>query len=78
MNINIYLEDELAEELRNMAKNFGKSRNLVIREALKEYILHHGVRSWPKSVQTYNGTKNFPSFESYRTELKDQDKDLFE
>ena len=44
MNINIYIEDSLGNYLNQYAKQIGKSRNALIREAVKEWVAHHGIR----------------------------------
>ena len=69
MNINIYIEDSLGNYLNQYAKQTGKSRNALIREAVKEWISHHGMKRWPVSVLKYSGVVEFPAFESYRDEL---------
>ena len=78
MNVNIYVEDDLGREINQMAQLLGKSRNAIIREALKEWVDHHASREWPAIVKNYAGIKDFPRFEDYRNELEDNDKeDLF-
>lgn len=78
MNVNIYVEDKLGKEINQMAKALGKSRNAVIREALKEWVIHHGRHEWPNIVKNYAGVKDFPNFEEYRNELKEKkEEDLF-
>jgi predicted transcriptional regulator len=78
MNVNIYVEDELGKEINQMAQLLGKSRNAIIREALKEWVIHHSRNEWPDIVKNYAGVKDFPRFEDYRDELTDKDEeDLF-
>ena len=69
MNINIYLEDSLADSLNHYVKDSGQSRNAIIREAVQEYIITHQVKKWPDSVLKYKGTKDIAPFESSRDEL---------
>ena len=69
MNINIYIEDSLGNYPNQYAKQTGKSRNALIREAVKEWIVHHGMKQWPVSVLKFSGVKEIPAFESYRDEL---------
>lgn len=38
MNFNIYLEDDLGNNLIAMAEKLGKTRNSIIREAVSEFI----------------------------------------
>jgi len=77
MNINIYLEDELGSKVTKAAQALGASRNSVIREALKEWLMYHKSQKWPASVTNYKGDPNFPAFESYRAELGDPKEDPF-
>lgn len=77
MNINIYLEDSLADSLNHYVKGSGQSRNAIIREAVQEYIITHQVKKWPDSVLKYNGTKDIASFESSRDELLPPKEDPF-
>lgn len=77
MNINIYLEDALANSLNVCAKRFHKPRNALIREAVKEWILHHEVTDWPKSIVNFSGIPGATAFESHRKDLLPPDEDPF-
>jgi len=77
MNINIYVEDDVGKEITKSAASMGKTRNAVIREALKEWLLRHRVRKWPASVKKFTGLADFPAFELYRDELEQPDEDPF-
>jgi len=57
MNINIYLEDSLTKSLTRHAKKSKRSRNDLIREAIKE---------WPESILNFNGIDDATPFESDR------------
>jgi metal-responsive CopG/Arc/MetJ family transcriptional regulator len=69
MNINIYLEDFLAKSVNYCAIQEGKTRNAVIREAIKEWVMRHEVKQWPQSILEFEGIAGAPSFESSRNEL---------
>lgn len=69
MNINIYLEDSIAKSLNQTVKQMGVTRNAIIREAIKEWIEHHGTKKWPASILHYQGIQGAPAFESLREEL---------
>lgn len=69
MNVNIYLEDALAKELNEYAISSGHSRNAVIREAVKEYIIHHKVKTWTDNILQHQGIANAVPFESHRKDL---------
>lgn len=75
MNMNIYLEDSLAKSLNQSVKQTGQTRNAIIREAIHEWILHHGVKKWPASVLNYKGISKFEPFEATRNELLPPDED---
>jgi hypothetical protein len=77
MNINIYLEDTLAQSLNYFVKETGQSRNAIIREAVKEYIIAHQEQKWPDSVLKYKGTKGITPFESHRDDLLPPKEDPF-
>jgi len=69
MNINIYIEDSLGNYLNQYARQTGKTRNALIREAVKEWIEHHGIKQWPTTVLKFSGIEDTPAFESFREEL---------
>ncbi len=77
MNINIYLEDSLGKKIRENAEALGKTRNAIVREALKEWLQHHSVNQWPSSIEKFKGIPDFPDFESYRDELISPKEDPF-
>jgi hypothetical protein len=69
MNVNVYLEDTLAHQLGRYAKSIHKPRNMIIREAVKEWLAHHEMKKWPKSILNFKGYPDFPAFESLRSDL---------
>jgi metal-responsive CopG/Arc/MetJ family transcriptional regulator len=75
MNINIYLEDALARQLNQYVKHSGKPRNMVIREALKEWMTFHQSKEWPESILQHKGYPDFPGFELTREELNPPSED---
>lgn len=77
MNVNIYLEEALAKSLNQCVKQTGQSRNAIIREAVKEWIMHHQITKWPASIVNYKGMPEFPAFESHRNDLLPPDEDPF-
>lgn len=78
MNINIYIEDTVGRELSLRAKQVGKPRNAIIREAIKEWVKTHGSTQWPRSVLNYAGTPDAVAFESHRNELTPPTEDPLE
>ena len=66
MNISIYLEAPLAKKTQQYADKMGTTRNAIIREAVKVWIIQHEVSVWPKSVLNFEGVYDFPPFEEGR------------
>jgi len=70
MNFNVYINDELGHQLAHVAETEGKSRNALIRDALSFYLKNHTNQCWPNEVLNFSGIRqDFPSFESFRSEL---------
>ena len=66
-NITITLEDSLIEELADVAKNTGKKKTQLIREALQDYF---DIQAVTKTVQDYKmGTLKSVSHEDVRATL---------
>ena len=78
MNLNVYIEDQLARQLNEVVESTGKSRNAVIREAVKSWIEHYDRTSWPLSVREFEGIEDFPAFEDSREDLEPPKEDPFE
>ena len=66
MNLNVYIEDDLAEEVNHLATSTGKSRNLIIREAIREYVEDHNIKPWPDTVKSFQGIETFPDATTLR------------
>ncbi len=77
MHFNIYIDDQMGSQLNKLAKNSGKTRNALIREAIEEWILHQTKPEWPEEILSFKGIKNIPAFESYRKNLKKPKDDPF-
>ena len=78
MNISIYLELPLAKKTQQFAKKMGTTRNAIIREALRVWLLQHDTTSWPKSIVNFHGIADFPPFEENRDSLLPPSEDPFE
>jgi predicted transcriptional regulator len=70
MTFSIYLDDALADSLNRLAKERGKSRNAVIKEALKDWLAQRRSAEWPALVATFQGMRGAPRFEQSRKTLK--------
>ncbi len=77
MNINIYLEDGLGKQINQVVEISGKTRNAIIREAIKEWLEHHQVKQWPASILKFKGIPDIEPFESGRDELLPPKEDPF-
>jgi metal-responsive CopG/Arc/MetJ family transcriptional regulator len=69
MNFNIYIEDELVENLEYIAQKQGKTRNALIREAVRNYISNQKSYKWSEIIMSFQGVDEGITFESYRDEL---------
>ncbi len=71
MNFSIHLTNELAEEITEIAKKSGKTRNALITQAIRDFINVHVHKNWPQEVYKLAGSaKKLKPFESHRKELK--------
>lgn len=70
MNFNIYLDDETGQQLTIAAKDSGKNRNTLIRQAVAEWLTRHGKPQWPEAVLNFQGIADMPAFESSRDQLR--------
>ncbi len=71
MNFNLYLDDQLAQELDSTAKTLGETRSGLIRKAVREWLDKKtlGSPGWPSLLLEWRGVRDMPPFESYRDEL---------
>ena len=69
MNFNIYLNDDVGKCLSELARQSGKTRNAVIREAIDLWIARYRCAGWPTAVLEFEGVPDAPKFEGYRDEL---------
>jgi predicted transcriptional regulator len=70
MNFNIYLDDETGQQLNQVAKQTGESRNALVRQAVSDWLNRHGKPQWPDEVLAFKGMANLPLFEASRDALK--------
>lgn len=71
MNFNIYINDQLYQELEGYRQSSSKSRNSIVTEALTEWINHHKQAKWPKDLFCFNNdtTGLYPDTEELRKDL---------
>ena len=77
MNINIYIEDKLAEQLSKYANKFHRKRNSIVREAIRDWLSKHTEQKWPNSILRFNGIREFPDVKELRKDLLEPRKKLF-
>lgn len=70
MNFNIYLDDETGQQLNQVAKQAGESRNALVRQAVSEWLKRHSKPQWPDEVLSFMGVADTPPFEGGRDSLK--------
>ena len=70
MNFSVHLQDKIVERLDRAAKETGKKRNALIREAVSEWLDERSPAKWPEAVMKFRGIRGIKRFESYRSELQ--------
>jgi len=70
VNFNIYLDDETGEQLNQLARQAGESRNALIRQAVSDWLNRHVKPQWPDEVLASQGMAGMPRFEAGRDKLK--------
>ena len=80
MQITIDLPPDLEQDLIRQAAETNTPLQTLILRALRQIIQSSpdAVSKWPESILSYEGTPDFPAFESYRDELlSPREPDLF-
>ncbi|NBT84925.1 MAG: ribbon-helix-helix protein, CopG family [Alphaproteobacteria bacterium] len=78
MNFNIYVPEELNEELLALSKISKKTRNTLIREAIEVYLTQQHRHNWPDVILNFEGLgQGTVRFESFRFEEKSAFKSFF-
>lgn len=77
MNINIYLQAELLELIDRLARETGRSRSALIREALEAWLSRRSASAWPAAVREWKGDPDFAPFESGRADASSRPDDPF-
>lgn len=73
MVISVQMDTETASNLAFEAERTKRSRNSIIKIAIREYLHRQQRKQWPESVLQHFASKevlhDIPAFESYRSEL---------
>ena len=70
MNFNIYLDDVTGQQLNQVAKQAGESRNALVRQAVDAWLKQHSKPQWPDEVLDFKGMSDMPPLEIFRASLK--------
>jgi hypothetical protein len=79
MNLNIYINDNLATQLDVIAACSHKKRNTLIQEAISLLVQNYKKDKWPDSILHFQGINNltgWEGFEQHRKELKEPEPDI--
>lgn len=80
MNVNVYLNDNLAKQLDIVAMDTNKKRNTLIQEAISLLVNNHKKEKWSDSILNFTGIqsiKDWEGFEEHRKDLKEPNADIF-
>jgi Arc/MetJ-type ribon-helix-helix transcriptional regulator len=70
MNFSVHLNDEMVRRLNRTAKESGRTRNALIREAVADWLAKQRPAQWPAEVASFRGVGKFKRFEDAREELE--------
>ena len=80
MNLNIYINDNLAKQLDIVAVTTQKKRNTLIQEAISLLVQNYKKGKWPDSILNFQGINDlaeWEGFEQQRKDLKEPTSDIF-
>jgi metal-responsive CopG/Arc/MetJ family transcriptional regulator len=70
MNFSVHLNDQMVERLNQAARERGKTRNALIREAVGEWFDRRRPTKWPAEVMNFRGIRGIKRFEENRKNLR--------
>ncbi len=76
MNFNLYLDDDSASRLSQLARKTGTPRNALVRQAVRTW-LDRNAAAWPKEVLEFEAEPSLVPFEAHRAELAPASDDPF-
>ncbi len=80
MNLNIYINDNLAKELDFIVAHVHKKRNTLVQEAISLLVKSYQKEKWPDSILSFQGIHSYDKWEGFeqnRKELKEPNADIF-
>ncbi|KOR32403.1 hypothetical protein TI05_07530 [Achromatium sp. WMS3] len=63
--------------LSQLVYQTGKTQDVLIREAILDFLGRTEKTAWPTEVETFSGIEDAPVFEQYRTNIALEDDDPF-
>lgn len=70
MNFSVHLNDNLVERLNRTARETGKPRNALIREAVAQWLVRRQPGKWPAEVMNFRAIRGIKRFEEDRKKLR--------
>jgi Arc/MetJ-type ribon-helix-helix transcriptional regulator len=69
MTFSIHLDEPTAEALARAVQETGRTRNALIREAVRQWLASADHAEWPDVVRHFKGDPKAVRFEEYRAGL---------
>ncbi|HEY3380773.1 MAG TPA: ribbon-helix-helix protein, CopG family [Vicinamibacterales bacterium] len=69
MTFSIHIDQPTAEALARAARTSGRTRNALIREAIRTWLATAERAEWPTIVRRFTGEPRAARFEDLRTDL---------
>jgi post-segregation antitoxin (ccd killing protein) len=70
MNLTVYVDKEIAEKVKKLARSRNCSRSAIVNEALREWLKSNSSQRWPKRFFDFEALSEVPDFKSFRRYLK--------
>jgi predicted transcriptional regulator len=71
MTFSIHLDQPTAEALARVVRETGRTRNALIREAVRHWLATTERSEWPPVVRHFKGDANAVRFEEHRQGLRE-------
>lgn len=70
MHFNVYIDDQTGQQLTAAAQQSGQTRNALIRNAVRDWLVRQNKPQWPDVVMDFTSVNDMPPFEAGRDQLK--------
>jgi predicted transcriptional regulator len=71
MTFSIHIDEPTAEALARAVRESGKTRNRLIRDAIRQWLASAERREWPAAVRDFRGEGRVARFEDHRADLRE-------